>query len=82
MNKLAVASSNVETVAYARSAPGGPAPNSWTIDTTFKGGATYRANNVPESILHGYLTADSKGSFYATYIKDNPAYRIEKVAAE
>jgi hypothetical protein len=46
-------------------------PETQTLFLQFASGEkTYEYPNVPEHIFEGLLTADSKGRYYASYIRD------------
>jgi hypothetical protein len=46
-------------------------PETRTLFLQFASGEkTYEYPNVPEHIFEGLLTADSKGRYYASYIRD------------
>lgn len=68
MTMVPVASSNLEAVGYDAS--------SQTLRIRFHSG-TYDYFGVPSHIHQGLMSASSKGSYHATYIKNS--YRYSRV---
>jgi len=68
MNCQQVSSSNLAFVCYDGAA---------VMDIGFHNGGTYRYWNVPTSVYAGLMSAASKGSYFAAYIKGR--YRYAKV---
>ncbi|GEN36104.1 KTSC domain-containing protein [Aneurinibacillus danicus] len=66
MHMIPVSSSNLRAVGYD--------PVSQTLRIQFHNG-TYDYYNVPVSIHQGLMSAGSKGSYHAAYIKNAFSYR-------
>ncbi|HII3686446.1 KTSC domain-containing protein [Pasteurella multocida] len=69
MHHIPVRSSNVLSVAYDE--------NLQILEVKFRSGGTYQYLNVPLSRYTGLMSAWSKGSYIADYIK--PYYRYRRV---
>ena len=67
MHRDAVSSSNLRSVGYD--------PTEETLEIEFHSGGIYQYYNVPERIYTELLSASSKGSYFATHIKDVYRYR-------
>ena len=66
---IPVTSSNVKAYGYE--------PESQTFRVQFKTGSTYEVSNFPQSELSRFITSQSKGGFYAQYVRGK--YPIVKV---
>jgi hypothetical protein len=62
MKRTTVSSTNLASVGYD--------PISRVLEIAFHSGGVYRYSNVPESIYQGLLRANSKGTYFNSYIKD------------
>ena len=60
MNRMTVNSSNIASVGF----------EAGTLEVEFKSGGIYQYMNVPELIYRSLLAAPSKGSYFASNIKD------------
>jgi hypothetical protein len=45
-----------------------------TLVITFQNGSTYEYSNVPRSVYDELMAADSKGSYFNSYIKGQYSY--------
>lgn len=64
MNMIPVSSSNLSAVGYENG----------TLYVSFHSGGLYSYANVPESVYRGLMSASSKGSYFAAYIKNSYRY--------
>lgn len=69
MDRTPVVSSNIASVGYDE--------DSSTLEIEFNNGAVYQYFDVSKKIYDGLITADSVGSYLASYIKGH--YRYSKV---
>lgn len=69
MERIAVASSNVAEIGYD--------PEKKTLEVMFHGGGVYQYHDVPETVHHDLMEADSKGRFLSAIVKG--FYRCERV---
>lgn len=67
MQRTHVSSSNLSSVGYDSV--------SQTLEIEFLSGGVYQYLNVLASTYHGLMSAASKGSYFATWIKDRFSYR-------
>ena len=65
MNMIPVASSNLSAVGYEGS----------TLYIRFHSGAVYEYYDVPSSVYNGLMSASSKGTYHADFIKNRYRYR-------
>lgn len=65
MNMTPVSSSNLSAVGYENG----------TLYVSFHSGGLYSYSGVPESVYRGLMSAGSKGSYFAAYIKKSYPYR-------
>ena len=63
------ASSNIDRASYS--------DKTKTLRVVFKSGGCYEYSEVPQSIVSGWLAADSVGKFFCSQIKDK--YNFYKV---
>jgi len=69
MDRISVSSTNLSSVGYD--------PSTETLEIRFKTGGTYQYYNVPESKYKALMSASSKGSYFASQIKNS--YRCNKI---
>lgn len=62
-----VLSTEIEWVGYERSKS--------MLQVEFISGSVYQYENVPESVYHEFLIADSHGKFFETSVKGKYPYR-------
>ncbi len=65
MNMIPVSSSNLSAVGYENG----------TLYVSFNSGSMYSYSGVPESVYNNLMSASSKGSYFATYIRKSYPYR-------
>lgn len=65
-------SSNVSAIGYADG----------VLLVQFRGGETYRYENVPEEAYEALIVAPSKGSYLARFIARNPTYPYRKLTPD
>jgi hypothetical protein len=70
VNRIPVRSSNVASVGY-------DAENS-ILEIEFQDGGIYQYFRVPQNVHAGLMSASSKGSYFARYVKDK--YTVKRVA--
>jgi len=66
MNRTPVSSSDVAEIGYDAA--------TMTLEVAFHKGGIYQYFDVPESVYHEFMSADSKGKFLNTRIKSNYRY--------
>lgn len=66
MNWVSLFSSNIDAAAY----------DNGTLYIRFKHGSVYAYPTASESLFNGLLSAGSKGSYHAQFIKNLPNYRV------
>lgn len=64
VNMISVESSNIESVGWQRN----------QLFVRFHNGGEYKYSNVPESLFHDMLAADSKGKFLHEHVKGKFPY--------
>ena len=67
INKTAVQSSNIKEVGWEND----------TLEISFHGSGTYRAEGVPKSVYDGLVAAKSVGKYFHSNVKNN--YKLVKV---
>ena len=71
MNRQPVQSSNIASIGYDK--------ESKTLEIEFLNGGIYQYNDVSENIYKRLMSAESKGKFFITRIRNNPSYAYRKV---
>lgn len=66
MHRVPVASSNIRSIGYDAS--------TLTLEVEFKNSAVYIYSGIPTSLHTSLMRAPSKGSFFASHIKDRFTY--------
>jgi KTSC domain-containing protein len=66
MERISVTSSTMTAIGYD--------PNSHALEIEFNSGAVYQYGSVPQSEYDGLMSAESKGKYFNSYIKDRYAY--------
>lgn len=69
MNQIPVSSSNIASVGYD--------VRTQTLQVEFLSGSFYQYFDVPQNVFDGFITAGSKGRYFAVNIKG--IYRYAKV---
>jgi hypothetical protein len=65
MNRQHVISSNIHSIGY----------ESDVLEIAFHSGGVYQYLNVPELVYVSLMSADSKGSYFHSYIKGKYSYK-------
>jgi hypothetical protein len=68
MDHIPVESSNIASIGYEPE----------VLEVTFKSGDTFRYPGVPEELAGAFMNSDSKGQFFARFIR--PMYQGERAA--
>ncbi|MGW0586159.1 KTSC domain-containing protein [Streptomyces sp. NPDC002920] len=69
MERHSVASSNVASVGYTLEGS--------ILEVGFHSGTVYQYHGVPQSVYVAFMSAPSKGSYHARFIKDRyPYWRV------
>lgn len=45
-----------------------------TLELTFRSGATYRYFAVPETVVEGFIAAESKGTYFNRHVRNSFPY--------
>lgn len=72
MTRTSVDSSNIKSVGYDSS--------NQTLEVEFKNGKTYQYSPIPVDIHRFLMEANSKGAFFHSNIRNNPAFKVEVVS--